>query len=151
MFDCMLVKRCDRKLLTCHRQLHLCHHGHFINLRPQDKCHRNLLTWNKIINKEFRISIRFVCRHKTPQSRSSLVCFLELFWGILERFSCLKTHFRRLNHSIDIPAHTLLFQGAINYERWCVVLLIPLFSNAKSKVFRRYQVILVKFKLHEIF
>ena len=71
------------------------------------------------------------------------------------RLSCLKTHFRQQNHSIDIPAHTLLFQCAINFksynERQCVVSLIPLFSNAKSKVFRRYQVILVKFKLHEIF
>ena len=71
------------------------------------------------------------------------------------RISCLKTHFRQLNHSIDKPAQTLLFQCAINIksynERQCVVSLIPLFSNAKSKVFRRYQVILVKFKLHEIF
>ena len=71
------------------------------------------------------------------------------------RLSCLKTHFRQLNHSIDIPAQTLLFQCAINFksynERQCVVSLIPLFSNAKSKVFRRYQVILVKVKLHEIF
>ena len=59
------------------------------------------------------------------------------------RLSCLKTHFRQLNHSIDIPAHTLLFQCAINFnsynERQCVVSLIPLFSNVKSKVFRRYQ------------